>query len=170
MTTLIDVTPAPSLAFGVRPGYLPIADHGVIGDLRTVALVGVDGTIDWYCPERFDGPSVFGALLDRSRGGYYRIAPVDECSTKQLYLPDTNVLITRFLSSAGVGEVHDFMPVGGQQRLIRRVVCVRGEIPSASSASRASTMRGTTTRPRSPRTGRTSGQANAPWPSEAPSR
>ena len=112
----------------VRPSYLPIADHGVIGDLRTVALVGVDGTIDWYCPERFDAPSVFAAILDRQRGGYFRIAPVCDSTTKQLYFPDTNVLITRFLSPTGVGEVHDFMPVGGRQQLIRRVVCVRGEM------------------------------------------
>ena len=108
--------------------YLPIADHGVVGDLRTVALVGVDGTIDWYCPGRFDAPSVFAALLDAERGGHYRIAAVDECTTKQLYFPDTNVLMTRFLSPGGVGEVHDFMPVGGRQRLVRRVVCVRGEV------------------------------------------
>jgi GH15 family glucan-1,4-alpha-glucosidase len=111
-----------------RPGYLPIADHGVIGDLRSAALVGVDGTIDWYCPGRFDAPSVFGAILDRSLGGYYRIAPVCDATTKQLYFPDTNVLITRSLSPTGVGEVHDFMPVNGRQRLVRRVVCVRGEI------------------------------------------
>ena len=113
-----------------RPDYLPIADHGVIGDLRSVALVGIDGTIDWYCPTRFDAPSVFGAILDSAKGGFYRIAPADACSTKQLYVPDTNVLITRFLSPAGVGEVQDFMPVGkeGRQRLIRRVACVRGEL------------------------------------------
>jgi len=111
--------------------YLPIAEHGVIGDLRSVALVGSEGTIDWYCCPRFDSPSVFGALLDSERGGFYRIAPVDECSTKQLYFPDTNVLLTRFLSSAGVAEVQDFMPVPrgktlDGQRLIRRVTCVRG--------------------------------------------
>ena len=108
--------------------YLPIADHGVIGDMRTVALVGTDGSIDWYCCPRFDSPSVFGALLDSERGGAYRIAPVEECSTRQLYLPDTNVLITRFLSPHGVAEVQDFMPVNGPQRLIRRVVGIRGEL------------------------------------------
>jgi len=110
-------------------GYLPIADHGVIGDLRSVALVGTDGTIDWYCHGRFDAPSVFGAILDGERGGHFRIAPAGEWTTKQLYVPDTNVLITRFLSPAGVGELQDFMPVGGdRQRLIRRVVCVRGQM------------------------------------------
>jgi GH15 family glucan-1,4-alpha-glucosidase len=123
------VIAVPALRPAHDPGeYLPIADHGVIGDLRSAALVGVDGTIDWYCPERFDAPSVFGAILDSRRGGSYRIAPVCEATTKQLYFPDTNVLITRSLSPTGVGEVHDFMPLDGKQRLIRRVVCVRGEI------------------------------------------
>jgi GH15 family glucan-1,4-alpha-glucosidase len=107
---------------------LPIADHGVIGDLRTVALVTTAGTIDWYCPAAFDSPSVFAAILDSERGGHYGIAPVCHCATRQLYLPDTNVLITRFLSPGGVGELQDFMPVGGEQRLIRRVVCVRGSM------------------------------------------
>ena len=108
--------------------YLPIASHGVIGDLRTVALVSTDGTIDWYCPTAFDSPSVFGAILDSERGGYYRIGSAPDCATKQLYLPDTNVLITRFLSPDGVGELQDFMPVAGEQQLIRRVVCVRGSM------------------------------------------
>src|SRR5215468_71867 len=91
--------------------YLPIAEHGVIGDLHTIALVGTDGTIDWYCAPRFDSPSVFASILDRVRGGFYRIAPERECTVKQLYFPDTNVLITRFLSEDGVGEVEDFMPI-----------------------------------------------------------
>jgi GH15 family glucan-1,4-alpha-glucosidase len=109
--------------------YLPIAEHGVIGDLRTVALVGTDGTIDWYCCPRFDSPSVFAAILDRRRGGRYRIAPALGIGTvKQLYFPDTNVLITRFLTPEGVGEVEDFMPIGPRQRLIRRVLCVRGDM------------------------------------------
>ena len=109
-------------------GYLPIAEHGIVGDMHSAALVGTDGTIDWYCPERFDGPSVFAALLDRKRGGFYRIAPADPLSVaKQLYLPDTNVLITRFLSPQGVSEIQDFMPVDdGSQQLVRRLVGVRG--------------------------------------------
>src|SRR5919204_6982581 len=93
-------------------GYLPIDAHGIIGDLHTVALVGSEGTIDWYCPGRFDAPSVFGSILDAERGGYYRIAPAtDGWTSKQLYFPDTNVLITRFLTAEGVGEVIDYMPV-----------------------------------------------------------
>jgi GH15 family glucan-1,4-alpha-glucosidase len=90
--------------------------------------VGTDATIDWYCCPRFDSPSVFGSILGTDNGGSYRISPVDECSTKQLYFPDTNVLVTRFLSPAGVAEVQDFMPIGGSQRLVRRVVCIRGEL------------------------------------------
>jgi GH15 family glucan-1,4-alpha-glucosidase len=116
-------------------GYLPIAEHGLIGDTHSVALVGTDGTIDWYCAPRFDSPSVFGALLDAKKGGYYRLAPAaDGYESRQLYFPDTNVLITRFLTEEGVGEVEDFMPVGQThdgdhlQRIIRRIVCVRGEI------------------------------------------
>jgi GH15 family glucan-1,4-alpha-glucosidase len=108
--------------------YRPIAGHGTIGDLRTVALIATDGTIDWYCPSAFDAPSVFAAILDGERGGQYQIAPARECTTRQLYLPDTNVLITRFLSPDGVGELQDFMPVAGEQRLIRRAVCVRGSM------------------------------------------
>src|SRR5262245_18358381 len=113
-----------------RPSYLPIAEHGLIGDQRSVALVGTDGTIDWYCPERFDAPSVFGAILDRKVGGYFRIAPsLVTTDTKQLYLPDTNVLITRFLAANGVAEVHDFMPLGSDtQELIRRVVGISGAV------------------------------------------
>src|SRR5512140_11597 len=94
-----------------RARYLPIAEHGLIGDLHTVALVGTDGTTDWYCCPRFDSPSVFAAILDTDRGGLFRISPdCDGWSPKQLYLPDTNVLITRFLMPDGVGEVQDFMP------------------------------------------------------------
>jgi GH15 family glucan-1,4-alpha-glucosidase len=115
--------------------YLPIADHGLIGDLHSVALVGNDGTIDWYCCPSFDSPSVFGSILDATRGGRYRISPeCDVSTTRQLYFPDTNVLITRFLTAGGVGEVEDFMPVGEiragehRQRLVRQVIAVRGEM------------------------------------------
>ncbi len=113
--------------------YLPIAEHGVIGDLHTVALVGTDGTIDWYCTPRFDSPSVFASILDKERGGFYRIAPAAvDYTVKQLYFPDTNVLITRFLTPDGVAEVEDFMPIHRdphhQRHLVRRVVGVRGEM------------------------------------------
>jgi GH15 family glucan-1,4-alpha-glucosidase len=118
-----------------RHDYLPIAEHGIIGDLHSAALVGTDGTIDWYCHGRFDAPSVFGSILDAERGGFFRIVPIRcEWTSKQLYVPDTNVLITRFLSGDGVGEVIDFMPVedrrqgAHRQRLVRRVFCVKGAL------------------------------------------
>jgi len=107
----------------------------VIGNLHTVALISTDGTIDWYCSPRFDSPSMFAALLDANRGGHFALRPADgEWQNKQLYFPDTNVLITRFLTPGGVGEVQDFMPVGKvmggahRDRLIRRVVTVRGRM------------------------------------------
>jgi len=112
--------------------YLPIAEHGLVGDLHSVALVGTNGTIDWYCCPSFDSPSVFGAILDKDRGGFYSLRPTgDDWTSKQLYFPDTNVLITRFYTHAGVGEVQDFMPVEAQpdmhrHRLLRRVMVVRG--------------------------------------------
>lgn len=115
--------------------YLPIADHGLIGDLRTCALVGADATIDWFCAGRFDSPSVLGALLDPDRGGAWRLAPFDGATTTtQFYFPDSAILVTRFLTEEGVAEVHDFMPVlrphdpDHRQRLTRRVVAVRGRI------------------------------------------
>jgi GH15 family glucan-1,4-alpha-glucosidase len=112
--------------------YLPIAEHGLVGDLHTVALVGTNGTIDWYCCPAFDSPSVFGAILDKAKGGFYAVRPTgDDWTSKQLYFPDTNVLITRFYTPGGVGEVQDFMPIEDQpqlhrHRLIRRVMVVRG--------------------------------------------
>ncbi|MFF4394108.1 glycoside hydrolase family 15 protein [Streptomyces sp. NPDC001480] len=118
-----------------RPRPLPIAEHGLIGDLRSVALVGSDGTIDWYCCRAFDRPSVFAAILDPERGGAFELAAAVPARTKQFYFPDTNVLITRFYTEDGVGEIQDFMPVTGEaaetgrHRVIRRVLCVRGTVP-----------------------------------------
>ena len=118
--------------------YPLIADHGLIGDLQTAALVTTDGTVDWWCAPRFDSPSVFGALLDAGRGGHLSTRPTTEAFTsKQLYLPDTAVLVTRFLTTGGVGEIVDFMPVGSddtasdRHRLVRLIRCVRGEISFA---------------------------------------
>ena len=95
--------------------YPPIEDHGLIGDLQTCALVARDGTIDWFCFPRFDSPSLFGGLLDAGRGGHFRISPTSgRFTSRQLYLPDTAILITRFMSEEGVGEILDFMPVQGE--------------------------------------------------------
>ena len=87
-------------------GYTPIEDYGIIGDLHTVALVGTHGSIDFLSFPRFDSPTIFAALLDRTKGGRFAITPCLERHTeKQIYLPDTSILITRFLSEAGVAEV-----------------------------------------------------------------
>ncbi|MFF3863104.1 glycoside hydrolase family 15 protein [Streptomyces sp. NPDC002209] len=115
--------------------YLPIAEHGLIGDLHSAALVGTNGTIDWYCCPRFDSPSVFASILDADRGGSFELAADVPTRTRQFYFPDTNVLITRFFASDGVAEVQDFMPITddsgapARHRLIRRVICVRGSLP-----------------------------------------
>ena len=113
-------------------GYQPIENYGVIGDLYTVALVGMDGSIDFFAFPHFDSPTVFAALLDHHRGGRFQIAPrLGEARQKQLYLPDSNILLTRFLASEGVAEISDFMPVEEVEQahnLVRRVKTVRGEI------------------------------------------
>ena len=111
--------------------YPNIGDHGLIGDLQTAALVTTDGTVDWFCCPRFDSPSVFASLLDEHRGGHFRIAPDRKCVSRQLYLPDTAILITRFMTPDGVAEVQDFMPVAGgeatdRHRLVRVLRVVRG--------------------------------------------
>ncbi|MET9572347.1 glycoside hydrolase family 15 protein [Streptomyces virginiae] len=114
--------------------YPLIENHGLIGDLQTAALVATDGTIDWFCCPRFDSPSVFGALLDREKGGHFRAAPLNATyTTKQLYLPDTAVLVTRFMTESGAGEVIDFMPPTGRtatdrHSIVRMLRCVRGSM------------------------------------------
>jgi GH15 family glucan-1,4-alpha-glucosidase len=109
--------------------YQPIENYGIIGDLHSAALVGMDGSIDWLCLPRFDSPSVFAAILDDAKGGRFKISPISEGVTrKQLYWPDTNVLITRFFTPDGVGEITDYMPVDAPHQLIRRVAVVRGEM------------------------------------------
>jgi GH15 family glucan-1,4-alpha-glucosidase len=85
--------------------YPLIADHGLIGNLQTAALVATDGTIDWFCAPRFDSPSVFGSLLDHDHGGHLRTRPtVDTFTRQQLYYPDTAILVTRFLTESRVGK------------------------------------------------------------------
>ncbi|MFL7867627.1 MAG: glycoside hydrolase family 15 protein [Anaerolineales bacterium] len=112
--------------------YQPIENYGVIGDLHTVALVGMDGSVDYMCFPKFDSPSIFLRLLDHEKGGYFCLAPVlEDARQKQLYIPDTNILLSRFLSDDGVAEVSDFMPVEATEQahdLIRRAKTVRGEI------------------------------------------
>src|SRR5215469_9860342 len=101
--------------------FASIAEHGLIGDLQTAALVSTDGAIDFYCCPRFDSPTVFAALLDTKRGGRFRIAPdTANYVTKQLYFPDSAILITRFMTDDGVGEVIDFMPINEPEKATTR--------------------------------------------------
>jgi GH15 family glucan-1,4-alpha-glucosidase len=117
--------------------YQPIENYGIIGNMHSVALVGINGSIDWLCLPRFDSPSVFGAILDDQKGGRFQVTPTAACrgvAHKQFYWPETNVLVPRFVSPDGIGEVVDFMPVGIEQTkpgyhwLIRRVSAVRGSM------------------------------------------
>jgi GH15 family glucan-1,4-alpha-glucosidase len=116
-------------------GYQPIEGYAVIGDLRTVAMVAIDGSIDFFCAPDFDSPSLFAALLDAGRGGAFRIAPhLTGVRHRQLYLPDTNVLLTRSLADEGVAEICDFMPIIPMREraagwaIVRRVKTIRGRI------------------------------------------
>src|ERR1700682_105208 len=115
--------------------YQPIENYGIIGNMRTAALVGMNGSIDWYCSPNFDSPSVFGAILDDEKGGRFRIAPVAErVKSRQFYWPSTNILVTRFLHEDGIAELEDFMPVGmpaesrWYHHLYRRIRCIRGTV------------------------------------------
>jgi GH15 family glucan-1,4-alpha-glucosidase len=116
--------------------YQPIENYAMIGDMHTVALVGINGSIDWLCLPHFDSPSVFASLLDDTKGGQFRVAPSrDDVTCKQFYWPETNVLITRFLSHHGAAELTDFMPIeppspDGKHahQLIRRITVLRGTI------------------------------------------
>ncbi|MEY9874280.1 pentatricopeptide repeat protein [Streptacidiphilus sp. MAP12-33] len=118
--------------------YPPIADHGLIGDLQTCALVSAEGSVDFFCAPRFDSPSLFASLLDRDKGGHFSVAadvadPAD-VTVRQLYLPDSAIVVTRFLTADGIGEVIDFMPLHDphtahdRRRIIRGVRVVRGTV------------------------------------------
>ena len=112
--------------------YQPIEDYGIIGDLHSVALVGKNGSIDFMCFPYFDSPTIFAALLDDKKGGRFALAPVEkDPNLKQIYLSDSNILLTRFLFKDAVAEISDFMPVGKGEHahdLVRRVKSVRGRM------------------------------------------
>src|SRR5579862_7329075 len=115
-------------------GFEPIENYGVIGNMRSIALVGMNGSIDFLCFPRFDSPTVFAALLDDERGGRFQIQPQFKNSrVRQLYLPDTNILLTRFLSNDGLVELIDYMPISTEKEqpneLVRSVAVVRGDVP-----------------------------------------
>ncbi|CAE6417529.1 unnamed protein product [Rhizoctonia solani] len=120
-------------------GYVDIQDHALIGNMRTAALVSIDGSIESYCVPNFDSPSVFARILDKNKGGHFSIKPKIKHSSKQAYLPSSNVLATKFLADEGVAQVTDFLPrqtgtgVAANKPLlfwlIRRVEVIRGRVP-----------------------------------------
>ncbi|MFK3888071.1 glycoside hydrolase family 15 protein [Sphingomonas sp. NPDC079357] len=114
-----------------------IGDHGIIGDLETAALVARDATIDYLCWPSLDSPTIFAELLDAEKGGAFTLAPtLDRPERLQLYVPDTNVLLTRWMSEDGSAEVRDVMPLPdarvhpdrAARCLMRRVTVTRGRV------------------------------------------
>jgi GH15 family glucan-1,4-alpha-glucosidase len=116
--------------------FLPIENYGVIGNMKSIALVGMNGSIDFLCYPNFDSPTVFAALLDDKKGGRFQIEPqLTGMRIRQLYLPDTNILLTRFLAEEGVAEVTDFMPIEKDAKqpneIVRIVTVIRGTVSFA---------------------------------------
>src|SRR6185437_12858755 len=116
--------------------YPDIGDYAVIGDCRTAALVSKYGCIDWLCWPRFDSPSIFAGLLDRERGGYWRISPADSCSIEREYLNGSNVVETRFRTPTGTVALTDLMPVRdgtksvmvADHEIVRQIACTTGQV------------------------------------------
>lgn len=122
------------------PPIRGIQDHALIGNLRTAALVSLDGSIESMCIPYFDSPSVFARIIDADKGGHFSITPTVHFRPKQAYAPNSNVLVTKFLNDDGVGMTTDFLvpknanTSGSQDRaplpwLIRKVECIRGKVP-----------------------------------------
>ena len=124
---------------GRTGGYLPIESYSLIGDCRSAALVGVDGSIDWCCLPRFDSPSLFGRILDARRGGHWQIQPRGHYRAWQRYGDRSNILTTIFTTASGLAQVRDFMPIDQdtvehharphrRARIVRIVDCLAGSV------------------------------------------
>ena len=145
-------------------GYLPIEDHGLIGDGATAALVARDGSVTWMCLPRFDSPPLFCSILDSARGGYFRISPVGFVASRQYYEPDTGVLHTEMQTPSGLLRVTDALTLhagavltedvrAARQELLRRITVIGGEMRVNVSVM-----------PRTPgQTERVSGGLNLTW-------
>jgi len=113
--------------------FEPIENYGVIGNMQSIALVGMNGSIDFLSYPNFDSPTIFAALLDDQKGGRFEIRPqLTNARVRQMYLPDTNILVTRFLAEEGVAELTDYMPIdsdGGEpNEIVRKVAVIRGDV------------------------------------------
>jgi GH15 family glucan-1,4-alpha-glucosidase len=117
--------------------YKKISDYGIIGNLHSIALVGLDGSIDWLCLPHIDSPSIFAALLDDKKGGRFSISPLDDWDSVAEYIPETNILVTKFRTMRGVLQITDFMPIPfcgeeeleeEQHELYRLVEVTKGEV------------------------------------------
>ena len=113
--------------------FQPIENYGVIGNMQSIALVGMNGSIDFLCYPDFDSPTVFAALLDDQKGGRFQIQPqLSHLRVRQLYLPETNILLTRFLADEGVAELTDYMPIEQDaeqpNEIVRTVSVIRGNV------------------------------------------
>lgn len=115
--------------------YKPLEDYGIIGNLETCALVAKNGSIDWLCLPHLESPSVFGALLDKDKGGFFILRPKGSFKSEQKYIDRTNVLQTRFSALAGEATLTDFMPPFKKrsvwhkhQILFRKIQCAKGVV------------------------------------------
>src|SRR5712672_4676388 len=113
--------------------FEPIENYGVIGNMQSIALVGMNGSIDFLCYPNFDSPTIFAALLDDQNGGRFEIRPqLQNVRVRQMYLPETNILITRFLAEEGVSELTDYMPIGSNgaepNEIVRKIAVIRGDV------------------------------------------
>lgn len=117
-----------------RRPFQPIENYGIIGNLKTVALVSLQGSIDFMCAPKFDSPTVFATMLDSQRGGFFAVEPeLKNFTSKQLYLPGTAILLTRYFSDSGIAELTDFMPIQKGNKaltsaIVRQIKTVRGSI------------------------------------------
>jgi GH15 family glucan-1,4-alpha-glucosidase len=118
-----------------NPGaYLPIEDYGIIGNMKTVALVSLNGSVDFMCFPRFDSPTIFASLIDKDNGGTFSVTPqLNTSRTKQLYIPGTAILLTRFFSEEGISELTDYMPLrersaDSYSAIVRRIKTIRGKV------------------------------------------
>jgi GH15 family glucan-1,4-alpha-glucosidase len=114
--------------------YLPIEDYGIIGNMKTVALISLTGSIDFMCFPQFDSPTIFASLVDKEKGGMFSVTPqLNTSRTKQLYIPGTAILLTRFFSEEGISELTDYMPLREQpgasySAIVRRIKTIRGKV------------------------------------------